>query len=263
LILVYIEFFTLMNEAVASGASSADLDFDPARFERAFEEIGIGKFILGYVGLMAVMMIGYAIPMTAYCRMMVLGERYSGWFYLRLGAREIGVALTYFAISLITVVAVMVISILGSIVIAVIAAASSDSSVIAGFGAFVMIVASVVVFIWLFARLALALPASAIDGGVPITRAWAMSRGIGSTLSWVMILGYLVLFAVSMMFMMVVSMITGVILGVLTGLGSQLAPYFVGAIIVVGYIAVYCFGTAFFMALFAGPYKRLTQADQA
>jgi len=263
LILVYIEFFTLMNEAVATGANSADLDFDPVRFERAFEEIGVAKFAFGYIGLMAVMMIGYAIPMTAYCRMMVLGERYSGPFYFRLGSREAGVALTYLAITFITVVSIMVISILGSIVIAVIATAAGDEpGVIAGFGAFVMIVASLVVFIWLFARLALSLPASALEGGVPIGRAWALSRGMGGTLSWIMLLGYLALFAVSMMFMMVISMITGIILGVLTGLGSQLAPYFVGAIIAVGYIAVYCFGTAFFMALFAGPYKRLTQTGQ-
>jgi hypothetical protein len=138
-------------------------------------------------------------------------------------------------------------------------AGGDGAQAIAGLGAVALVIGSIVLFLWFFGRFGMALPASAVEGGVPIGRAWALSRGLGGTFALIIVLGYLVLFAVSMVFMMAVSMLTGIILGVLTGLGSQLAPYFVGAIIAAGYIAIYCFGTAFFIALFAGPYKRLTQ----
>ncbi len=259
LILAYVEVFTSINDAVASGAASSDVEIDPAVLERAIEEIGVSGLLTGYFGVIVVALAGYAIPMTAYARMMVLDERYGGPFFIRFGAREANVALTYFALTLIIAIVMMILTTVMALAIAFTVGDQAGEAG-AGLAVFLLIVVSVVAFIWLFARLGIALPASAVDGGVPIGRAWSLTRGIGGTLSWILVLGYLVLFALTMVFMMMVSMVTGIIFGILTSLGSQLAPYFIGTLIAVGYVLVYCFGTAFFMALFAGPYKRLTQA---
>lgn len=263
LLLAYFEFFTVVNDATQAGTPASDVDFDFVRFEEAIDEIGFANFAVGYIGLLVITLTGYAIPMAAYCRMIILGEKYPGPFYLRLGSREINMALTYFAITLIVTAVMLAITMGGTLIIALLASAGGASEGAAVLGAFLLIILSIVAFIWLFARLALALPASAVEGGIPIARAWALSRGLGGTLAWIMLLGYLVLFVLSMVFTMIISMVTTVLLGVLTGMGSQIAPYLVGAIAAVGYIAVYCFGTALFMALFSGPYKTLTNAGPA
>ncbi len=267
LILAYIDFFEVfsatMDATVANGGGKApEFVFDEALFEAAFTEMGLGNFVLGYAVLIIVGLIGFSIPIAAYCRMMVLGEHYGGPIYLRLGPREINVALTYLAITVLMVVGMLVISGAGGVLLSIVAGMMGDgAAATVGLFGFAYFIVVIVVFFWLFARLGLALPIAATEGGIPIGRAWQLSKGAAGKIAWGIVLGYLVVMVFSMIFMMVLSLLTGILLSVLVALGSQMAPLFVGGIWVVGYIAFYSFSTAFFVALLAGPYKRLTEAE--
>ena len=261
IILTYIDFF----EAYSAAGTDADaleqvMEVFAIQFANALEEIGLGGFLFGYVLFVAVTLFGYAIPITAYCRMMVLDERYPAPFYLRFGPREISVGLTYLAITVIGVVAITGLM-FGVVLISALASSGGEPSPISALLGFGGAVFCIWLSLWLFGRLLVALPVSAVEGGVPVGRAWTLTKGMGGKLAWILLLGYLVLTVLSLIFMMILSMVTGLILGILTGLGSQLAPYFVGAAWFIGYVAFYCFSTAFFMALFALPYKRLMEGS--
>lgn len=266
-VLAYIEMVEIMNvamDAAAETGKAAEPDFDPALIERALEETGVASLLFGYLIFTVVSIVGCAIPIAAYCRMFVLGESYGGPFYLRLGSREVGVALSYLAITLLVSLAVIAFSLAGGVVLPAIAAAFGESQgAVVDLSLFVYMMVQIALIVWLFARLGLAFPVAAIEGGVPIARAWQLTRAIGGRLAWAVALGGLIVMVVSMIAMMVLSLITGILAGALATLGSQMIWLFVGGVWVIGYVVFYSFSLAFFMALFTGPYKRLTEAGAA
>jgi hypothetical protein len=254
------DFLNAYAEVATDEAALAQLTESFTRdLENAFEVIGVGNFLLGYVVIIVAGILGASIVMTAYIRMMALGERPSGLLYFRLGGREISVAITYLAVTLIAAVAVMGVSFLVTMALVAPFAGSESSAGIAVFGVFVNFIVCLVVFFLIFARFVVAVPASAIHGGVPIGQAWRATKGMGRRIAWILILGYLILFAVSMIALMILGMLTGLINGALMSMGSQLAPYFTGALWAIGYIAIGCLTNAFFVGLFTGVYMHLDE----
>ncbi len=262
LILAYGEMIAAVSAAAsagaADGAKAPDVAFDPQIFDSAIQEIGFGNLALAYLLIIVVSMVGFAIPVAAYCRMMVNGERIRGLAYFRLGGREISVAFTYFVVMLLVMVAmialILAIAALAGVLAAVLGTAGA---VLSGLISIVMFVGMIVMMFRLFGRLGVAIPAAAVEGGIPIGHAWELTKGNAGAIGGALFVGYLAMTIIMTIAMMVLSLLSGLIAGVLISMGSNLTYVFVGSIWGVGYIAIYCVSTAFFMGLFAGPYKRL------
>jgi len=227
--------------------------------EAALDDIGIGQFWLGYGGVILVSMIGTAILMTAYVRLIMLGEQPRGPIYFRLGEREVRVAVTYLAITMIAVILVTISTTVASMVLAAVLGQNEAAAGLLALLLFGIVFAAVVFGFWVFGRLILAVPAAAMHGGIPIRAAWNSSRGEGGKLAWIIVLGYLILTAITTVATMAVSLMTGLLGEILVRLGSQLEPYFIGVLWFIGYIVIACFSTAYFTALFTMPYKRVTE----
>lgn len=265
LIVAYMDFLNAYAEVATDPVALERLSESFTRdLENAIEIIGPANLMIGYAAVLIIGIIGAAIVLTAYVRMMALGERPGGVAYLRFGGRELGVAVTYLLVTVIAAFAAIAITTLVTVVlVAPFAGSSGAGSAIAALAVLASLVLSLVAFFWVFARLIVAAPVSAIYGGVPIGRAWRASKGESGTITWILILGYLIMFAVSVIAMMILGMVTGLIDGALVGMGSQLAPYFTGALWFIGYIAIACLSNAFFVGLFTGVFMQLEQGEAA
>jgi len=263
IILAYMDFLNAYAEVATDPVALEQLSESFTRdLENAIEIVGPASLMLGYAAVLIIGIVGAAIVLTAYVRMMALGERPGGFAYLRFGNRELGVAITYLLVTVIAAFAAIAITMLvAMLLVAPFAGNGGAGSAFAALAVFASMILSLVAFFWIFARLVVAAPASALHGGVPLGRAWQASKGEGSTITWILILGYLIMFAVSVIAMMILGMVTGLIDSVLVGMGSQLAPYFTGALWYVGYIAIACLSNAFFVGLFTGVYMQLEQGE--
>lgn len=265
LIIAYMDFLNAYAEVATDPVALERLSESFSReLENAIEIIGPANLMLGYAAVLIIGIVGAAIVLTAYVRMMALGERPGGFAYLRFGSRELGVAITYLLVTVIAAFAAIAVTTLVMMLLVVpFAGGSGAGGALAALAVLASMVLSLVAFFWVFARLVAAAPASAIHGGVPLGRAWGASKGEGSTITWILILGYLIMFAVSVIAMLILGMVTGLIDGALVGMGSQLAPYFTGALWFIGYIAIACLSNAFFVGLFTGAYMQLEQGEAA
>jgi len=263
LILAYMEFLSAYADVATDQAALERLMESFTRdVENAIEGIGFANFLLGYAGILIIGTAGAAIVMTAYIRMMALGETPGGIAYFRFGAREINVAATYLLVVILAAITVIAVSFVTTLVLVVPFAGSEGAgTAIAVLGVLASMIISLVLFFWVFARLLIAVPASAIHGGVPIMQSWRATKGLGGRITGIILLGYLILFAISMIVMMILGMATQLIDSALVSMGSQLAPYFSGTLWGVGYIAVACLTNAFFVGLFTSVFMGLDQGE--
>lgn len=261
LILAYGEMLAAVNAAATAGANGEevpDVAFDPQIFDSAIQEIGYGNVTLAYLLIIAVTTIGFAIPVAAYCRMMVNGEYIRGLAYFRLSGREFSVAFTYFAVVLLVMLAMIALILALATLVGILAATlGTVGAAFSGLLSIVLFVVIVVMMFRLFGRLGVAIPAAAVEGGVPIGHAWGLTRGQGGAIGGALFIGYVAMSIVMSIAMMALAFLSGLIGGALITMGSNLTYVFVGSIWGIGYIAIYCVSIAFFIGLFAGPYKRL------
>ncbi len=266
IIMVYGELLTNIDAMSDADALTQILAQYNENMLAAVESIGYQTVSLGYLLFLVVGLAGSAIPMTAYSRMIVNGDRYRGLIYFQFGGREVSVAITYFAVTvLVTIIyiaAVLVAGIVVGIVGAIAAAALGDAgTAVLGLLIIGTVIVAMIFMLWLFARLLIAIPASAIEGGAPIGKAWTMTKGHGATLTLALLLGYILLIFVWIVFFVALDYVVDAISMVLGDPGSQLGMYVTMALGAVAYVAMVCVGNAFFIGLFAGPYKRLTAGD--
>jgi len=253
ILLTYMEFIEAFAEV---GDDPADVQRAVDNFslamEAAFESVGALNLWLGYLGIVIVSMLGTAIPMTAFIRMLALGETFHGLVYFRLGRRELNVAISYFLAALIATSAIMIVSTAIALISAMIFGGAGG-----GLIAVLLILGSLIVFFWVFARLVIAVPAAALDGGVSLMQTWAATRGYGGKIASILVVGYLMLLVISTVTMFILAGATNLVDGVLVSMGSNLSAYFSGGIWFVGYLAVTSISNAFFVSLFTVPYMTL------
>lgn len=254
------------GELISSVQSGADTAAAMEQYNEAILamiESGAGaNLALGYTLIMILMMYGSAIIYTAYSRMMVNGDHYTGLIYFQFGAREFSVGTTYVLVMILSMIVITIVVIPVAIVAGLLAAVfAENSAALTGVVVFAVMVATFIFMIYLLARLSLALPISAIEGGTPIGKAWQLSKGNGASLTLALILGYILLFVFWVLAFLAFSLFAGVVGLALGAISPQLSLIVTGVIGLLGYVVMVCIGNAYFIGIFASAYMQLNAGD--
>lgn len=188
--------FDLMQtlEAIApedTGAmSDAYLDF--------FRNGGVVSIILAVILTMFISSLMTSVPAAAYARYLVLGEDPGGVLYINVGGREVTIVFTILLVAILMFLP-FYISLFGTMVLFGVAQQSGAEG--AGIIGGVMVFVTIAMFfasIYIFGRLAMAVPISAVEGGLGIGRAWSRTKNYGGKFFGLTFLATIAIFVVQL-----------------------------------------------------------------
>jgi hypothetical protein len=217
--------------------------------------------------LMLVLSVGYYAVMLPAVERSVFEEGSDRRGFLALGKVELRHLGMLLALGAALFCAYMVVAIVVSLIFALVGMAAGP--VVAALIAVALGLAAIVLMLWIVARFSLAGPAALREGGIGLSRSWALSKGRSWPLLGGLIISYLLAAVVSLL---IVTIFAGVaaLVGGMAAVGgvfspdtSSLGAYFTPAML--GYIVAVAISSALSFAIVAGfgasAYRQLVGAN--
>lgn len=205
----------LIQEAAAAAKAGLDHEPSPDRFMAMH-----GRMMMFQPLFMLAALASQALVSAAIFRA-VLEPANRGFFYLRLGAKELWVALTSVVLSiLLALIALAILIAAGAVCAALImgAKAAGAPEGVQALLAVLAVIAGIVAFTWVAVRFSLALPMTFADGQFRVFESWTLTRGHAGQL--------FVLGLVLIIILVVVGAIAqGIALGAVVGGGLAMADH--------------------------------------
>jgi len=159
----------------------------------------------------------------------VLMPEESRFAYLRLGSRELWLALLFLVETVLAVIVVVITFVAAAVVIGIGYAASSQGggqpSVAFGLTSFGVSLAIVALLVWIALRLSLAAPMTFADGEFRLFESWTLTKGQGWRLLGVAVLLILILLAVEVLFLILLLAVgLGSLFGMVGHSGQTIQP---------------------------------------
>lgn len=262
-----------LQAAAEAARSGAHHEPDRQQMMAFVTQMGLFRPVLFLAGL-----VSQTLVMGAIFRA-VLEPRNRGFFGLRLGAKELWLALTSFVLAVLLVIFMIVICAALALVCALIVMGLRAAGAPEGLMAIpiaLAVIGGLVAFVWIAVRFSLTLPMTFADGQFRLFESWALTRGHAGQL---FVMGFVLVIV-----LMVVGVVAqGIVAGVLLGGGFSMAHHLedfeaflrqtpqqivatVGPLLAV-VVVLLCIVRAALMAIFLAPwaevYRELTAPTDA